>query len=149
MMSTCCSKHVEAWNKYIKKECVKLVINQSEEVSVFVVISRCILLRMRNILDNIVEKKHKIYFPELFPQNLALHNIMWKKYCGAEQATGNNMAHVLWIMDNWSYKHTHTHTLRIRNTDFPLQQWLNESASMLRYTYFARLIPFRVLTAQN
>jgi hypothetical protein len=29
MMSTCCSKHVEAWNKYIKKECVKLVINQN------------------------------------------------------------------------------------------------------------------------
>jgi hypothetical protein len=29
MMSTCCSKHVEAWNKYIKKECVKLAINQN------------------------------------------------------------------------------------------------------------------------
>jgi Fe-S cluster biosynthesis and repair protein YggX len=29
MMSTCCSKHVEAWNKYIKKQCVKLVINQN------------------------------------------------------------------------------------------------------------------------
>jgi hypothetical protein len=29
-MNTCCSKHVEAWNKYIKKECVKLVINQKK-----------------------------------------------------------------------------------------------------------------------
>jgi hypothetical protein len=29
MMSTCCSKYVEEWNKYIKKECVKLVINQN------------------------------------------------------------------------------------------------------------------------
>jgi hypothetical protein len=29
MMSTRRSKHVEAWNKYIKKECVKLVINQN------------------------------------------------------------------------------------------------------------------------
>jgi hypothetical protein len=29
MMSTCCSKHIEAWNKYIKKKCVKLVINQN------------------------------------------------------------------------------------------------------------------------
>jgi hypothetical protein len=29
MMSTCFSKHVEAWNKYIKKECVMLVINQN------------------------------------------------------------------------------------------------------------------------
>ena len=25
MMSTCCSKHVEAWNKYIEKECIRLV----------------------------------------------------------------------------------------------------------------------------
>jgi hypothetical protein len=29
MMSTCCSKHVEAWDKYIEKECVKLDINQN------------------------------------------------------------------------------------------------------------------------
>jgi diketogulonate reductase-like aldo/keto reductase len=29
MMSTCCSKHVEASNKYIKKECIKLVITQN------------------------------------------------------------------------------------------------------------------------
>jgi hypothetical protein len=29
MMSTCCLKHVEAWNKYIKKECITLVINQN------------------------------------------------------------------------------------------------------------------------
>jgi hypothetical protein len=29
MMSTCSSKHVVAWNKYIKKECVKLAINQN------------------------------------------------------------------------------------------------------------------------
>jgi hypothetical protein len=32
MMSTYCSKHVEAWNKYIKKECVKLVINQNYQI---------------------------------------------------------------------------------------------------------------------
>jgi hypothetical protein len=29
MMSTCCTKHVEARNKYIEKECVKLVVNQN------------------------------------------------------------------------------------------------------------------------
>jgi hypothetical protein len=29
MMSTCCSKHVQVWNKYSEKECVKLVINQN------------------------------------------------------------------------------------------------------------------------
>jgi hypothetical protein len=29
MMNTCCLRHVEAWNKYIEKECLKLVINQN------------------------------------------------------------------------------------------------------------------------
>jgi hypothetical protein len=29
MMSTCCSKNVEAWNKYIEKEYDKLIINQN------------------------------------------------------------------------------------------------------------------------
>jgi hypothetical protein len=29
MMSTCCSNHVEAKNKYTKKECIKLVITQN------------------------------------------------------------------------------------------------------------------------
>jgi hypothetical protein len=29
MMRTGCWKHVEAWNKYIKKECIKLVITEN------------------------------------------------------------------------------------------------------------------------
>jgi hypothetical protein len=29
MMGTCCSKHVRGINKYIKKECIKLVITQN------------------------------------------------------------------------------------------------------------------------
>ena len=29
MMSTCCLKHVEAWNRHIEKECIKLVIIQN------------------------------------------------------------------------------------------------------------------------
>jgi hypothetical protein len=33
MMSTCCSKHVEAENKYFKKECIKLVITQKFQPS--------------------------------------------------------------------------------------------------------------------
>jgi hypothetical protein len=29
MTNTCCSKHVEAWNKHIEKKCVKFVINKN------------------------------------------------------------------------------------------------------------------------
>jgi len=52
-----------------------------------------------------------------------------KKYCRAGQATDDNMAHMYRILDNKDYKHT----FRVCNTYcFPLQQWLQERASMLR-----------------
>jgi hypothetical protein len=37
MISTCCSKHVEARNKHIEKECVKLVIDQNVSVALTMV----------------------------------------------------------------------------------------------------------------
>ena len=41
MMSTCCSKHVEARNKYIEKECVKLVIKlKNYEESKFILLKK-------------------------------------------------------------------------------------------------------------
>ena len=40
-MSTCCSKHVEAWNKHIEKECIKLVIIQNHPSNIWVGYPRC------------------------------------------------------------------------------------------------------------
>jgi hypothetical protein len=37
-MSTFCSKHLEVWNKYIAKVCIKLVINQNY-VLLYIVLS--------------------------------------------------------------------------------------------------------------
>ena len=42
-------------------------------------------------------------------------------------------AHAHCILDNYGYRHT----LRICNTDFSLQQYLQEGPSTLRYTYIA------------
>jgi hypothetical protein len=39
----------------------------------------------------------------------------------------------------WIIKATNTHTELVIVNDFPLQQWLRERASMLRYTYIACL----------
>ena len=44
LMSTCCSKHVQAWNKYIEKGCVKLVINQNYNHIQFIVTNSFILI---------------------------------------------------------------------------------------------------------
>jgi hypothetical protein len=42
----------------------------------------------------------------------------------------------------WIPKATNTHSQYVILIAFPLQQWLHERASMLRYTYIASLILF-------
>jgi hypothetical protein len=67
--------------------------------------------------------------------NNSFSKIVWlwnnvEKYCRAQQATDDQ-----WRMCTACWKprlQTHTH---ICNTAFPLQQWLLERTSMLRYTY--------------
>jgi len=42
----------------------------------------------------------------------------------------------------YKYTHTHTHTGCVILIALPLQQWLHERASVLRYTYIACLVYF-------
>jgi hypothetical protein len=50
-------------------------------------------------------------FSNIFsPENRAVYEIMWKKYCRAGQATDDNMAHCM--LDTYGY----IYTLRIWNT---------------------------------
>jgi hypothetical protein len=65
-------------------------------------------------------------------------------YCRAGQATDDNMVHVLGMLDTYGYKYTQR-LCNTRNHCLPLQQWLNEGASMLHYTYIAYLVLFFVL----
>jgi hypothetical protein len=66
---------------------------------------------------------------------------MWKKYCKARQATDDNdniirrMRFACCIT-----KATDTNSEYVTLTAFARQQWLHESASILRYTYIAVLI---------
>jgi len=59
-----------------------------------------------------------------------------EKYCRAWQATDDKMEHANCMLDIQGYKHT----IRICNTAFPLQKWLHEHASLLRYTYIACIV---------
>jgi hypothetical protein len=61
-----------------------------------------------------------------------------ENYCRAEQATGNNVAHVQCMLDTYGYRDTQSQYVIL--ITFPLQQWLHERASMLRYMYMASLI---------
>jgi len=60
-----------------------------------------------------------------------------EKYGRARQEADNNMAHVHCTLDTWGYKHT----LRIvMIMAFPLQQWLRERTSILRYACIPCLV---------
>jgi hypothetical protein len=62
-----------------------------------------------------------------------------EKYCSAEQAADNNMAHVHCMLDT-AYKYTHTDYVILISV--PLQQRLHECATALRYTYLTRLVSY-------
>jgi hypothetical protein len=65
---------------------------------------------MKSVSDKSVDKiKTQILFSKtFFFFNFAVHEIMWEKYCTAEQATDDNMEHAHCMLDI-------THTLRMCN----------------------------------
>jgi hypothetical protein len=73
----------------------------------------------------------------LFLENLTVYEIMWKNIVepGKPQMTIWRMRIVCWV-----HKATITHSEYVILIDFPLQQWLHESASMLSYAYISRFV---------
>ena len=62
-----------------------------------------------------------------------------EKYCRAGQATDESITPLKHIAF-WIPKATNTHSEYVVLIGVPLQKWLHEHASMLRYTYVARLV---------
>ena len=54
------------------------------------------------------------------------------------QATDDNMPQAHCMLDTKGYKYTHSGCVIL--TTFPLQQWLHERASILRYSYISFLV---------
>jgi len=72
---------------------------------------------------------------------------MWKnavEQC-RPQKTIWHMRIACWITKA-THTHTHTHSKYVILITFPLQQWLQERASMLHYTYIACIAIFYVLS---
>jgi len=61
---------------------------------------------------------------------------MWKKYGRSGQANDDNIARSMRYAC-WTTNATDTHSEYVIHIAFPLQQWLHERASMLRYTYIS------------
>jgi len=76
---------------------------------------------------------HKYFFSKFVP----FLEIMWKNTVetGRPQMT-------IWrtLIACWIHKATNTHSEYVTLTAFPLQQWLHERLSMLRYMYIACVV---------
>jgi hypothetical protein len=64
---------------------------------------------------------------------------MWKNMVQPIGPQDDNVAHELCMLVTWGYKHT-LRTCYVTIIAFPLQQWLIEGASMLRYTFTSFLL---------
>ena len=70
------------------------------------------------------------------PQTRTFYEIMWKKYGRAGQATDDKRCTRFAC---WITKPTNTHSEYVTFISFPLQQWLQGHASLLRRTYIVCL----------
>lgn len=103
-----------------------------EDICIFVIVSHWIL-RMRNVSDRKVAEKIKtrlLYSVTSFRKL----SIMWKNILqpGRRRMTIWRTRIAFWM--------TCTFSVYVILTALPRQQWLCESASMLRYTYIASLV---------
>ena len=96
-----------------------------------------VFLRMKNVSDKVVEKviTHILCSITFFSENLAVYKITCKNTVEPDwpQRTIGRIAF-------WICKATNTHSNNVIVIAFPLQQWLYERVSMLRYTYTVCLV---------
>jgi hypothetical protein len=109
-------------------------------------LSVSVLLRLRNISEESCRENQNTDFEcsnlfFFFFFNRAVYEIMCKSFVerGRLQLTIWHMRTACWIP-----KATDTHSEYVIFTTFPLQQWLQEIASLLRYTYIVCLVIFKL-----
>jgi hypothetical protein len=78
-----------------------------------------------------------------FPENRAFCDMLWKDFvkAGRPQITIWRMRIACWIP-----KATDTHSEYVILVAFPLQQWLHERASVLRYTFIGCIVTHYIFT---
>jgi hypothetical protein len=96
---------------------------------------------MRNVSHKSCWKNHNIHF--MFSNFFLLRKScrLWDnvgKYCITGQSTDDNVVHAHCMLDTEGCKCTHSGFVTL--IAFPLQHWLHECASLLRFTYIACLV---------
>jgi hypothetical protein len=100
--------------EYFSKSVEKIEVSLNEDQNTFLIISRRILFRMRNVLDRVLEKiKTHFMFLQVPPHPRKSWHL-WddlEKFGTAGQATVDIMAQARCRLDTWGYTHTHTHRI--------------------------------------
>jgi len=103
------------------------------------IISRSFLLRMKNVADKSCRENQNTHFVfnDCFFENLVVYEIMWKniEWGGRPHMTIRRMR-----IACWAPKATNTQSDYVIFIASPLQQWLQERASVLHYTHIDCLI---------
>ena len=124
---------------------VKRILDQYK----FLTIYRSVLFRIRTVSDKRCRGNQNTRVQQLFfTENRAVFKITWKNI---EKRGGPQMTNIIWRMRiaRWIIKATNTHTEYVILIAFALQQWLQERALMLRYTYISCLLSFLVALWSN
>ena len=104
------------------------------------IISRSVLLRMRNVSHKCCRGNQNTYFVFsifFFSKIQPFYEITWKN-----RVERDRPQMTIWLLRISCRipKATHIHSQYVILIACPLQQWLHERASMLRYTYIACLV---------
>jgi len=130
--------------KSVKKIQVSLKLDENKGYftwwqSTFFIIHCLFLLRMIKVSDkSCIENQNTCFVFSNFFFNRAVYEIMWKNILEWEQFTDDNMAHWHCMLDTSGYKYTCSGFVVF--IAFPVQQWLHEHASILRYVLTACLV---------
>ena len=103
--------------------------------------SRRFLLRLRNVSDNSCRENQNTHFVlnTLLFRKKKIRLWDMEKYVRHGHVTDDNITrHMRFAC--WIPKATNTHSEYVIFIAFPLQQWLYERVSMLRYTYIVCLV---------
>jgi hypothetical protein len=94
---------------------------------------------MRNVSDKSCIQNQNTHFKLIIFFSKIVSFIGVEKYCTARQATDDNIIRRMRFAC-WITKATDTRSEYVTLITFPLQQWLRELVSVLRYTHIACVV---------
>jgi len=110
------------------------------------IISHLFLIRMKNVSDKscTAHQNTHFVFSNLFFETRSIYEIMWKNIVERRRPQMT-----IWRMHIacWITKDTNAHTEYVILIALPLQQWLHEHVSVLRYTYIGWIVSYKQLVS--